>query len=278
MTATGHAQHTLRESVTLSGVGVHSGAPVTVVCRPAPAGAGITLARADLPAARPVAARVASVTDSTRGVTLGGSNGVRTVEHLLAAAWGVGITNLHVDVDGAELPALDGSAAPFCLAFEDAGLAEQDGVLDPLAPAEPVWVQRASAWVLALPAERFRATYIVPLSSAALGIQVIDVEMDRRRFVREFAPARTWGFVEELQALRAAGLARGASEENALGIGPQGYIGTPRFFDEPARHKVLDLIGDLSLLGRPLQAHVIAFAAGHALHIELARAIEKSWS
>lgn len=275
MTA-GRAHFTLRGTVTLSGVGLHSGAPATVTCRPAPVEGGITFLRTDLPDGRPVAARVESVTDTARGVTLGGPNGVRTVEHLLAAAWGMGIVALRVEVHGRELPALDGSAAPYCRAFEASGLEERSGAPDPLLPDAPVWVSGGSSWVLALPAMRFRASYILPLPRTPLGIQVADVEVDRTRFVEEIAPARTWGRVDELAALRAAGFALGASEANALGIGPQGYTGTPRFADEPARHKVLDLIGDLALLRRPLHAHVIACGAGHALHIELAKAIRHS--
>ncbi len=267
---------TLRDTVTLSGIGLHSGAPATVTCRPAPIEGGITFLRTDRPDARPVAARVESVTDTARGVTLGGPGGVRTVEHLLAAAWGLGIVALRVEVHGPELPALDGSAAPYCRAFEAAGLTVRGGAPDPLAPDTPVWVSGGSSWMLAVPGPRFRVSYIVLLPRTALGIQVADVEVDRTRFAEEIAPARTWGRVEELAALRAAGLALGASEANALGIGPQGYSGTPRFPDEPARHKVLDLIGDLALLGRPLCAHVIAYGAGHGLHLELVKAIRHS--
>jgi len=211
-----------------------------------------------------------------RGVTLGGRDGVRTVEHLLAAAAGLEIDNLRVGVNGPELPALDGSAAPYCDAFERAGLDEQPTRVDPVSLHEPVWVERGTSWILGIPASQFRITYVVPLPSDALGIQVADVEVDRTRFRKEIAPARTWGRIDDLQTMRAQGLALGASEENALGIGPHGYTGTPRFPDEPARHKILDLIGDLALLGRPLQAHLIAFGAGHALHIEFVRALEAS--
>lgn len=270
----GRPQRTLRAAVTFSGIGLHSGVHGSLVCRPAPVDAGITFVRADLPDTPPVAARVESVTDVTRGVTLGHRGGVRTVEHLLAAAWGLGITNLRVEVHGPELPALDGSAAPYCRMFEETGVDKQSHTLDPIPLHAPVWVSDAASWVFAMPAAHFRVTYIIAIPSPALGIQIADVEVDRRRFVEEIAPARTWGLVGELQALHAAGLALGAGDENALGIGSEGYTGTPRFPDEPARHKVLDLIGDLALLGRPLEAHVIAFGAGHALHIELARRLE----
>lgn len=267
-------QHTLRRPVTLSGIGLHSGIPVTIECRPSAHNSGISFMRTDLPDRKPFAARAQAVRDVKRGVTLGDADGVRTVEHLLAAAAGLEIDNLRVSVLGPELPALDGSAAPYCDAFEQAGLEEQAAHVDALSLPAPIWVQRGMAWILAVPAAQFRATYVVSLPSQALGIQVADVEVDRARFLKEIAPARTWGLVEELETMRAQGLALGVSEANALGIGPHGYTGRPRFPDEPARHKVLDLIGDLALLGRPLQAHVIAFAAGHSLHVELVRAIE----
>ena len=269
-------QHTLRRPATLSGIGLHSGKPVSIECRPSTAGSGITFIRTDLPDAKPLAARAGTVGDVRRGVTLGGRNGVRTVEHLLAAAAGLAIDNLLVSVNGPELPALDGSAAPYCDAFERAGLDEQTTRLGPVILETPIWVERGTSWILGVPAPKFRATYVVPLPSEALGIQVADVEIDRIRFREEIAPARTWGVNEDLETLQAQGLALGASEENALGIGPHGYTGRPRFPDEPARHKILDLIGDLALLGRPLHAHIIAFAAGHALHVELVRAIEES--
>jgi len=269
--------HRLRRSVTLSGVGLHTGTPVSIECRPGTAGSGIIFIRTDLSDAKPIAAQARTVGDVRRGVTLGGGQrGVRTVEHLLAAAAGLEIGNLLVSVNGPELPALDGSAAPYCDAFERAGLDRQAPQAVPVSLHAPVWVERGTAWILGVPASQFRVTYVVPLPSEALGIQVADVEMDRTRFREEIAPARTWGRIEDLESMHAQGLALGASEENALGIGPHGYTGTPRFPDEPARHKILDLIGDLALLGRPLRAHVIAFGAGHALHIEFVRALEAS--
>lgn len=268
-------QRTIRSTVTLAGVGLHTGTAGRIVCAPAPPHSGITFVRADLPGTEPIPARVESVTDVRRGVTLGGGPSVRTVEHLMAAASGLGIANLRVEVHGEELPALDGSAAPYCRALSAVGLDDQGAVWPPLELDRPVWVAKDSSWVLALPADALRITYVVPTGHQALGTQVADFDTRRQRFVDEIAPARTWGFVEELAALHEAGLARGASPEVALGIGPQGYLTAPRFPDEPARHKLLDLIGDLALLGRPLRGHVIAMGAGHVLHVELARQVER---
>jgi len=214
------------------------------------------------------------VHDLRRGVTLGLGVTVRTVEHLLAAAAGLGLTNLYVEVDGEELPALDGSAAAYYSALANAGVDEQDARCTPQSLTRPVWVQASMAWVYGLPSERFRITYIVPITSAALGTQVVDFVPGRDDFAKQIAPARTWGYMAELEALRTAGLALGATKDNALGIGPDGYLNPARFPDEPARHKVLDLLGDLMLLGRPLCAHIIALGAGHALHVEFARRVQ----
>lgn len=257
----------------VAGIGLHSGKMAEVACAPASPHAGIVFVRRDLPVAVPIPARLDAVRDTHRGVTLGSTAVIRTVEHLLAAAAGLGISNLRVEVHGEELPALDGSAMPYVDLLAEAGVKEQPADWPVQQLHAPVWVGGSSAWVLAVPAETLRITYIVPTGHARLGTQIADFDARRDRFAEQIAPARTWGFLEDLQELQVAGLALGASTANALGIGPQGYLTPPRFPEEPARHKVLDLIGDLSLLGRPLAAHIIAMGAGHALHIALARQI-----
>ncbi len=264
-------QQTIRESCVLAGRGLHTGTPARIRCLPAPPGAGITFVLDDVE----IPARLAMVVGTHRGVTLGHRGRVvRTVEHLLAAAGGLGIANLRIEVEGEELPALDGSARPIVDALLAAGLAGQDAPWNPIDLAEPVWVNRGDAAVMATPAPALRISYVVATGASAVGVQTIDVEDPARAFAEQIAPARTWGFASEVEALRAEGLARGASEENTLGLGPAGYLWPARFGDEPVRHKVLDLLGDVALLGRPLRAHVMAIAAGHALHIDLARAIE----
>jgi len=264
-------QRSIRRPVTRSGIGIHTGTFATIVCQPAPAGTGIVFTRADLPGAPEIRATLDAVSDTRRGITLGGRTPVRTVEHLLAAAAGVGVSNLRVEVHGEEMPILDGSAAPYVEALIEAGIADQQGHQPLHTLHGPVWVVNETAWALAVPADHLRITYVVPLPATRLGTQVVDVDLDRHRFVLEIAPSRTWGFAHELQALRQAGLARGASAGNALGIGPEGYLSTPRFPDEPARHKVLDLLGDLMLAECVVHAHIIACGAGHSLHLEMAR-------
>ena len=266
-------QRTIRRPVTCSGIGIHTGSPATVICQPAPVGTGIIFVRAGQQPERAVKAALAMVSDTQRGVTLGKRAPVRTVEHLLAAAGGVGVSNLRVEVHGEELPILDGSAAPYVEALTSAGVIEQEGRRPVWTPRRPLWVTRDAAWILAAPADHLRITYILPLPATNLGTQVVDFDLRVHRFADEIAPSRTWGFADELPGLRQAGFARGASAGNALGIGAGGYLSPPRFFDEPARHKVLDLLGDLMLAEAVVQAHLIACGAGHTLHVELARKI-----
>lgn len=263
-------RRTIREPFTLDGVGLHTGRPTRVRCLPAVEGGGIVFIRADRPEAAPVRAVLDAVSDATRAITLGELAPVRTVEHLLAAAAALGVTDLRVEVDGDELPALDGSARPIAEAMRAAGFVDLAGPQAVLRLIRPLYVADGDASVLALPARELRLTYVVPLRTPVLGTQVVDVHAAE---LPRLLDARTWGYVDDVEDLRAAGLAHGARRENALGIGSGGYVTPPRGVDEPARHKALDLLGDLSLLGRPLEAHVIAVAAGHRLHLAMVRRI-----
>ncbi|HEU4797408.1 MAG TPA: UDP-3-O-acyl-N-acetylglucosamine deacetylase [bacterium] len=269
-------QWTIRRAVSTSGFGIHSGAYAEITCRPASVDEGIVFVHPDRPGSR-LRASLYNVTGTQRGVTLGaGSTAVRTVEHLLAAVAGLGITNLLVEVRGEELPILDGSAAPYCALLSGAGITEQAGTIEPVAPRAAAWVEAGEATLCAVAGPHLRITYVVPLRHTVLGAaQVADVTLRDGVFVREVAPARTWGFAADMEKMRRQGLAAGASLDTALGIGPEGYLNPPRMADEPARHKILDLIGDLALLGRPLLAHVIAVGAGHTLHLELVRRLER---
>lgn len=263
-------RRTVRMPFTFAGLGLHTGLPSHVRCVPDLHGGGIVFSRTDRPAGAPVRAVVNAVSDATRAITLGSAAPVRTVEHFLAAAAVLGVTDLRVEVHGEELPALDGSARPIADAMAAVGFRDVEGHLDPLRLSAPVWVRDGDASVLALPARGLRLTCVVPLRSPVLGTQVVDVQTPG---LPSLLDARTWGYVDDVPDLRAAGLARGARPENALGITPDGYLTPPRGNDEPARHKALDLLGDLSLLGRPLEGHVIAIASGHRLHLAMVRAI-----
>ena len=269
----GSPQHTIGSPVTVRGVGLHTGREVEMVLRPAPAGAGIVFRRRD--ASGPaIPARLDRVTGTASCVALGGDGGVQTVEHLLSAARALGVDNLLAELNGPEVPGMDGSALPFVRALRNAGLRGQEAPRPVLTVRTPVWAGDADAgWAVALPAERLSITCVVTLRAPAAGDQAATFDAAAGDYEETIAPARTWGYERDAAALRARGLALGASLENTLAIGGSGFLNPPRFPNEPARHKVLDLLGDLALLGAELRATVIAVRAGHTLHVALARAL-----
>jgi UDP-3-O-[3-hydroxymyristoyl] N-acetylglucosamine deacetylase len=209
-----------------------------------------------------------------------GANGVQlqTVEHLLAAVRGIGIDNLVIELDGPELPAMDGSAAPFVSLLYAAGREAQVAVRrPPLRVAEPLRVGDEHRWLQILPAGEFRISYTLDHEHPAVGVQVASFVPSERVFVEELAPARTYGFLKDLELLRQQGLALGGSLSNAVVVGQERVLnGTLRFRDEFVRHKILDVIGDLALVGRPVLGHVVARNAGHALNHLLVREIVKA--
>jgi UDP-3-O-acyl N-acetylglucosamine deacetylase len=266
-------QRTIARPAEVAGEGIHTGARTAARMLPAPASSGVTFRRTDLPGAPRLTARLDEVVATSRGVVLGRAARVATVEHLLSAAMGLGIDNLLVELDGEELPCGDGSARIFAEALDGAGTVEQDAPRRPIALAEPVWAADGARMIVAVPSPGLRISYMVTADGTPLEPQFADFDEARDAFAADIAPARTWGLAGEVDALRAGGLARGASLFNVLTLGPNGYVNAPRFPNELARHKILDAIGDLALLGRPLRAHIIAVRAGHGLHISLARAI-----
>jgi UDP-3-O-acyl-N-acetylglucosamine deacetylase len=291
-------QQTLAGAVELSGVGIHSGEPGSVRILPAPVNSGLTfvVGRVEIPAA-------ASYVLSTRRCTVLGREGaaVSTVEHLLAALYGLGIDNARMEVAGPEIPILDGSAGPFVQEILAAGLQEQDAPARSLTLSRPLWsgAEGASAdapSVLALPAEGLTVTVAVDFCRAGVERQVFTLALlaapsseppgglepeelgaaSRANFVSELAPARTFCFEDEVAALLAAGHGLGGSLENTLVVSERGTSTPLRYPDELARHKALDLLGDLALVGARLNAHVIALRAGHTLHVAMANAIGKA--
>lgn len=270
---TAGVQRTIARPVLVAGEGIHTGARSVARLLPAPASSGVRFRRVDLPGAPPVAATLDQVVATSRGVVLGREARIATVEHLLSAAMGLGIDNLEIELDGEELPCGDGSAQIFAEALDRAGAVAQHAPRCPIALAEPVWAADGARMIAAVPGPGLRITYMVTADGAPLDPQLAEFDEAHDLFAAAIAPARTWGLAAEVDALRAGGLARGASQSNVLALGPDGYMNAPRFPNELARHKILDVIGDLALLGRPLRAHVIAVRAGHGLHVSLARAI-----
>jgi UDP-3-O-[3-hydroxymyristoyl] N-acetylglucosamine deacetylase len=267
-------QHTIASPFALEGVGLHTGRTVRAMLRPAEAGRGIVFQRTDR-AGPPLTACLDQVTATVSCVTLGGDGGVRTVEHLLSAARALGIDNLLVELDGPEVPGMDGSALPFVRGLRAAGIRAQRAGRPALRVQAPVWVgDGRGGWIVALPAGHLTLTCVVTLPAPAGGDQAATFDAAGEEDYEEtIAPARTWGYERDAAPLRARGLALGASLDNTLAIGDRGYLNPPRFANEPARHKVLDLLGDLALLRADLAAAVIAVRAGHALHVALARAL-----
>ncbi len=268
-------QWTTRKQVALEGVGLHSGKNARIVVSPAPANSGIVFHVAGQSEAIPAAPE--SVVDSNYATTVG-KNGARvqTVEHLLAAAAGLGIDNMHVEVDGPEIPACDGSAKPFVAALMSAGRVQQSAKRRPVKIPYPIQVGSGSRWLQIVPADRFRISYTLDHEHPAIGTQVVTCTPTERCFVEEFAAARTYGFLDDLGLMRKNGLARGGSLENAVVVGKHGVLNGLRYRDEFVRHKVLDLIGDLALLGRPVLGHVIARNGGHGMNLELVHAVQRA--
>jgi UDP-3-O-[3-hydroxymyristoyl] N-acetylglucosamine deacetylase len=263
-------EHTLASPVQCTGIGLHTGRPVTLVLRPAAAGAGVLFVRTDLPGQTRFPARDEWVVDTTLATTLGkGDARLSTIEHLLAALAGQGVDNCSVEVDGPELPIMDGSAAPFVYLIELAGLRPQRRMRRRLVIRRPIEVRDGNRSVRVIPSRDFKISVAIDYPHVSIGQQELrDLKVGPASFAREIAPARTFGFLRDVQKLQAHGLALGGSLANAIVLDDESVLNREglRFRDEFARHKALDLIGDLALLGLPLQGHVKAVCSGHALH------------
>lgn len=272
--ATEVKQATLARPARLSGVGLHNGQPVELEVRPAAPGTGLRFLRTDLPGTPEVRAEIGAVHRSPLCTALRSSSGVEvsTVEHLLAALRGLGVTDADLLLDGPEVPVGDGSAAAFAALLTGAGVIVHGSGVPYLTLDHPVGLSYGEASLVAIPASAPRFTYVFTHSHPAVGVQLAEFVPGRDDFLTELAPARTIGFLAEIERLRAQGLALGGSPECAVVIGEEGYVGELRFPNEAARHKLLDLFGDLALIP-PVQAHIIGLRSGHALNAALAEAI-----
>ncbi len=268
-------QRTIRTPVQVEGVGLHSGRPARVTISPGPPNSGIVF-RVSGHAER-IPAAPESVSNSHYATTIG-RNGARiqTVEHLMAAAAGLGIDNLEVEVEGGEIPALDGSAKPFVTLLASAGRAQQAAPRRAIVIPYALRVGDDRRWIEITPAPLFSITFTLANDHPAIGRQELSWTPSEKGFVEEFAAARTYGFLKDVGSMRRNGLALGGSLENAIVLGKRGPINGLRYPDEFVRHKILDLIGDLALLSRPVMGHVSAFNAGHALNLQLVQAIQRA--
>jgi UDP-3-O-[3-hydroxymyristoyl] N-acetylglucosamine deacetylase len=246
---------------------------VRLSLHPAPCGYGIRFLRSDLGVEVPARLEYLDGVEYATTLRRDGAS-VGTVEHLLSALYAVGIDDVRVVVDGPEIPILDGSSAPFVVLIHEAGLRTLAEPRSAIAVVRPIEVQAGDKWARLLPASGFSISYAIAFDHPLLRHQAVDVEVTVESFVEQIAPARTFCFLSEVEAMQRQGLARGGSLDNAVVIGDTAVLNdTLRFEDEFVRHKVLDAIGDLSLLGRPLMARLEAHKAGHALHVALARAL-----
>ncbi len=272
MADTSFNQRTLTEPISTQGIGLHSGAPVNLTFRPAPANHGIVFVRTDLDRPVSIPALAENVVDTSLATTLG-RDGVRigTVEHLMAALAGLGIDNIRIELDGPEVPIMDGSAAPFAYLVKTAGIRIQDEPKSFIVIRKPVTVSDGDKEATFVPASRFRVDCTIDFKHPLISDQSISFEFSDRNFSREVARARTFGFLRDVEMLKKMGLARGGGLENAIVVDEFSILNPDglRFPDEFARHKLLDAIGDVSLFGRPVIGALRVFKSGHALNHKL---------
>ena len=267
-------QHTVRRPVSCTGIGLHSGRRVTLSLRPAAAGSGIRFRRADLDGVE-IPATVDNVDRLHYATGLSRNAGtVKTVEHLLAALVGLGVDNVVVELNQSEVPIMDGSAASFVYLLHEAGLRRLAAPRRYLKMFRPVSLSRGDKRIALYPSDHFKVTYSISFDHPLLRHMSRTVTVTETSFVDEIAPARTFGFLKEVEMLRRKGLALGGSLDNAVVLGDTGVLNNRlRFEDEFVRHKILDAIGDLALVGHPVIGHLVAHRGGHGLHTAFAEKI-----
>jgi UDP-3-O-[3-hydroxymyristoyl] N-acetylglucosamine deacetylase len=266
-----HAQRTLRRPITCAGIGLHSGNKVTLSLKPAAVDTGIRFRRFDLGGLEvPATVRHVGGINHATGLSRDAVR-VDTVEHLLAAFVSLGVDNVLVELNSPEVPIMDGSAAPFIYLIQEAGLKQLTAPRRYMKIIRPISLSRGDKRMALYPSDHFKITYSIAFDHPLLRHQSRTVRLTEESFVDEIAPARTFGFLEDVEMMRQQGLALGGSLENAIVIGDTGVLNNAlRFDDEFVRHKILDVIGDMALVGHPIIGHLVAHRGGHALHTEFA--------
>ena len=271
-------QRTLKAPIKTTGVGLHTGARVELGLRPAPADTGIVFNRTDLPQSVAIPAKAANVGDTRLSSTLkAGDTSISTVEHLMSALAGVGIDNLYVDVSGPEIPIMDGSAGPFVFLLQSAGIVEQSANKRYLRVLSSVEIADGDKWARFEPFDGFKLDFTIDFPHPVFGSENRQVVVDfaENSYAKEVARARTFGFMQDVEAMRAAGLGLGGSLQNAIVLDEFKVLNSEglRYDNEFVRHKVLDAIGDIYLLGHPLIGQYTAYKSGHGMNNQLARAL-----
>lgn len=278
-------QRTLKSTIRATGVGLHSGAKVTLVLKPAPENSGVVFQRVDLPESTPFRVAPSQVNDTRLSTTLV-RDGVRvgTIEHLMSAFAALGIDNVQVELNAPEMPIMDGSAAPFIYLLQTAGIVDQSEPKRFVRILKPVEVQDGDKWVKLEPYDGYKVALTIDFQHPAFrkSSRRIEIDFAQQNYINEISRARTFGFIQEVEFLRANGLARGGTMDNAVVIDEYRVLnpGGLRFEDEFVRHKVLDAIGDLYVLGYPLIAAFSGYKSGHALNNKLLRTLladETAW-
>ncbi len=271
-------QQTIKRAVSLTGTGIHTGGKVTMTWKPAPVDHGIQFVRTDLESRPVIEPVIENVGDVTRWTTIGKNGAViHTVEHVLSALTGFGIDNVLIELDGNEPPVGDGSALAFVDLIKQAGIQPQEGKREVFQPRMPIHIEVGDALVVLLPSDQLRISCTIHYGKPGLDAQYLSLAIDPETYETQVAPARTFAFFEDLHALIDAGLIKGGSLENAVVIRNETVLATQplRFRDEFVRHKILDVLGDITLLGVPLAAHIICIRPGHTPNAELTKALKR---
>ncbi len=262
---------TIRKSVSVEGIGLHTGQKVRMMFKPASANSGIAFIRTDLPNRPRIEAHLDNVVkDIIPRCTSIGKDGayIYTIEHLMSVLYGLGIDNLDIEIDSQEVPGLDGSGLNFLKLLKESGLKEQEAERRYFEIREPIWVEKDGSTLLGLPSSGLKISYLLDYSHTGIQAQFINLKICADTFEREVAPSRTFCLENEAELLKKSGLGKGANYENTLVISEKGVKNnTVRFENELARHKILDFVGDVYLLGLPIKAQVFAVKSGHALNL-----------
>ena len=272
-------QKTIAEEVSFSGIGLHTGSLTAMTFKPGPPDSGVVFYRVDLPERPAIPADIDHVVDVSRGTTIG-LNGakVHTVEHILAAIYGLDLDNVAIELDGPEIPNGDGSSQPFMRVLKGAGKVEQDAARKYIVITEPVYYRSGDVTLSVLPADDLRMTMTIAYDHVAIGTQYASFSVTPQSFEDELSPARTFCFLREVKMLQERGLIKGGSLESAVVIGDEAILNDDlRFPDEFVRHKMLDLLGDMYLLGRRIKGHVIGVKSGHAKNVMFSKQIKKAY-
>jgi UDP-3-O-[3-hydroxymyristoyl] N-acetylglucosamine deacetylase len=272
-------QSTIRKTVHSSGVGLHTGKQIKLSLIPAEANSGIRFVRKDLGTITPIPAFMNRVVDTTMATTISEGNiSIATTEHLLAAINGLSIDNIVVEVDGPEVPIMDGSSGPFVDLLLEAGVRQQKSYRRLVKITQEISFRDGDRHISIYPYDGFKITAEINFNHCTIKRQVYSVVMTPRKFMTDICRARTFGFLEDVKKLQENGLALGASLENAVGMDQNGILNKEglRFDNEFVRHKIVDIIGDMTLLGCPLLGHVVAYKSGHSQHLKLMETIAAS--